>query len=60
MSTRDFVNKLAIALKEAEETKYWLEIIEFTKIAEIPKGFQAKCEELIRLLVSIIKNSKSV
>ena len=57
VSTKDFKNKLGIALKEAEETQYWLEIIEFTKLAEIPKGFEAKCEELIKLLVTIIKNS---
>jgi four helix bundle protein len=57
VSTRDFKHKLGIALKEAEETQYWLEIIDFTKLAEIPEGYEAKCEELIKLLVAIIKNS---
>jgi len=56
VSTKDFKNKLAIALKEADETSYWLDIIETTTM-EIPNNLKAKCEELIRLLVTIIKNS---
>jgi four helix bundle protein len=28
VSKADFINKLGISLKEAEETKYWFEIIE--------------------------------
>lgn len=36
VSTKDFKNKLGIALKEADETEYWLEIIdlEITKVPE--------------------------
>ncbi len=60
VSTKDFKNKLGIALKEAEETQYWLEILKHTKVMEVPKELYEKCEELIKLLVSIIKNSKSV
>ena len=56
VSTKDFKNKFGIALKEADETKYWLEVIEAT--SNIPTdNLKAKCEELIRILVSIIKNS---
>lgn len=29
-SKKDFINKIAIAKKEAKETKYWLEIISYT------------------------------
>ncbi|MEC8883175.1 MAG: four helix bundle protein [Bacteroidota bacterium] len=57
VSTKDFKNKLSIALKEAEETQYWLQIIEHTEIAEVSKALSENCEELIKLLVSIIKNS---
>ncbi|MGB0949726.1 MAG: four helix bundle protein [Marinirhabdus sp.] len=57
VSTKDFKNKLGIALKEAEETQYWLDIIDETKIHPIPKGMYKDCDELIRLLVTIIKNS---
>ena len=57
VSTKDFKNKLGIALKEAEETEYWLDIIQETKIYPVPEELYRNCDELIRLLVSIIKNS---
>ncbi|MDY7394500.1 four helix bundle protein [Aureibaculum sp. 2210JD6-5] len=56
VSTKDFKNKFGIALKEADETSYWLEILEKTG-REVPKDMMNKCEELIKILVSIIKNS---
>lgn len=56
VSTKDFKNKFGIALKEADETKFWLEILEATG-REVPSDMMNKCEELIRILVSIIKNS---
>ncbi len=56
VSTKDFKNKFGIALKEADETKYWLEILEATG-REVPKDLMEKCEELMRILVAIIKNS---
>ncbi|MDN3723133.1 four helix bundle protein [Aequorivita sp. SDUM287046] len=56
VSTKDFKNKFGIALKEADETEYWLELIEATTM-EIPNNLKVKCDELIRILVSIIKNS---
>jgi len=56
VSKKDFKNKLGIALKEADETKYWLEILEATG-REVPNEMKNKCEELIRILVAIIKNS---
>ncbi|MEO1009827.1 MAG: four helix bundle protein [Bacteroidota bacterium] len=56
VSTKDFKNKLGIALKEADETSYWLDVIEETTM-EIPNQLKERCEELIKLLVTIIKNS---
>ncbi len=56
VSTKDFKNKLSIALKEAEETSYWLELLEATT-KNVPNDLQFKCDELIKLLVTIIKNS---
>ncbi|MFT5580925.1 MAG: four helix bundle protein [Lentimonas sp.] len=53
----DFRHKLRIALKEADETKYWLEVIDKT-ITEVPQELFFTNEELIKLLVSIIKNTK--
>ena len=56
VSTKDFRNKFGIALKEADETEYWLELVEAT-IMEVPNDLKKKCDEIIRILVSIIKNS---
>ncbi len=60
-STADFVNKLSIALKEANETLYWLELLKDTDFIE-EKMFQSMyndAEELVKILVKIIKTSKS-
>src|SRR5690606_39011743 len=56
VSIKDFKNKFGIALKEADETKYWLEILQATG-REVPKEMMDNCEELIRILVAITKNS---
>ena len=56
-SRLDFGSKLSIALKEASETEYWLELLEEAEY--IPKNLAdsllADCVELIKLLVSITK-----
>jgi four helix bundle protein len=57
VSTKDFKNKLGTSLKEADEACYRLDIIDDTKIYPIPKGLYEDCQELITLLVTIIKNS---
>jgi len=60
-SKADFVHKLSIALKEANETEYWLDLLYQSKYID-KKSFDSihdDCEELIKLLVSIIKTSKS-
>lgn len=59
-SKADFIHKLSIALKEANESDYWIELL-------YRSGYLAESEyqslfpnldEIIRLLVSIIKTSK--
>lgn len=59
-STADFISKLSIALKEADETAYWIEIIQESGIACGEKTSQLydSCKELIKLLVTIIKKAK--
>ncbi|MBD0831181.1 four helix bundle protein [Aestuariibaculum sediminum] len=57
VSTKDFKNKLGIALKEADETSFWFDVIEETSIHAVPSKLREDCEVLIKLLVSIIKNS---
>ncbi|KAB8151362.1 four helix bundle protein [Kordia sp. TARA_039_SRF] len=56
VSKKDFKYKFGIALKEADETKYWLEILQATG-RQIPEEMMNKCDELIRILVAILKNS---
>ena len=61
-SKPDFINKLNIALKEANETEYWIMLLkdtdylteqQFTSIIE-------ECRELIKMLVASIKTLKQL
>ena len=55
-SSADFRHKLKIALKEADETKYWLSLID-AEIQVVDKKLFDLNEELIKLLVAIINSS---
>jgi four helix bundle protein len=59
-SKPDFVNKLSIALKEANETYYWLRLLHeggfITRI--MYESIQPQSKELIKLLVTSIKTTK--
>ena len=59
-SKPDFYSKLNIALKEASETEYWLEILYETEYIDkkLFDSINSDCQELIRLLVSITKTQK--
>lgn len=57
-SKRDFIHKLRISLKEADETKYWLRIIDL-KIKKVDTDLFKENEELIKLLVAIINKSRT-
>lgn len=59
-SKKDFIYKLSIALKEADETIYWLELLYQSHYLDlnIYKSLQEDCEELIKLLVASVKTSK--
>ena len=59
-SPSDFVSKLHIALKEANETMNWLNLLHDTGVLD-EKGFESMTEdysEVIALLVSSIKTIK--
>ncbi len=60
-SSGDFVHKLHIALKEANESDYWLLLLkESGYIDEVSYlSIKQDCKELIKLLVSIVKTTKS-
>ena len=60
-SLPDFINKLEIALKESDETEYWLEILyetDYLTQAQF-ESMIADNKELTALLVSIIKTNKA-
>ena len=59
-SKSDFINKLNIALKEANETAFWLMLLKDSGYISVENysSIAADCMELLKLLISIIKTSK--
>ncbi|PCI10380.1 MAG: four helix bundle protein [Flavobacteriaceae bacterium] len=59
-SKPDFIHKMSISLKEANETDYWLELLYKTKfISKMTfEKFQKKSTEILKILVTIVKSSK--
>jgi len=59
-SKKDFISKLSIALKEANETKYWLRLLIASDYINSNVGGNLKEEllEIIRILTAILKKSR--
>ncbi|PKM37450.1 MAG: four helix bundle protein [Gammaproteobacteria bacterium HGW-Gammaproteobacteria-10] len=59
-SKADFINKMSIALKEANETDYWIELLfQSGEIAqESYQSIKPDIQEILKLLVSIVKTSR--
>jgi four helix bundle protein len=59
-SKADFIHKMNIALKEANETLYWLELLHGSEYIDQQsfESIRKDSEELVKLLVSIVKTSK--
>ena len=59
-SKKDFLSKMNIALKEASETEYWLELLIKTKYLDKENHFDLlnKCKEINKLLISIVKSTR--
>jgi len=58
---RNSLLKMSIALKEAAETAYWLELLvesDYITQGQFAPLF-SRAEELVKLLTSIVKTSKS-
>lgn len=60
-SKADFINKLSISLKEANETMYWLDLLKDTDYIdkEAHQLHLVLNKELVAMLVSSIKTTKS-
>ena len=58
-SRADFGAKMNIALKEASETEYWLELLTESEYLTNEEGesMLQDCRELIKLLTSIVKKT---
>ena len=56
-SKPEFYMKIGIALKEASETEYWLELLHATEYLNDHhfNSIYPECQELVRLLISICK-----
>ena len=57
---KDFISKLEIALKEASETGYWLELLYRTKYIDETtfKSLSSKCSSLKVMLIASCKTAK--
>ncbi|MFY0653599.1 MAG: four helix bundle protein [Cyclobacteriaceae bacterium] len=60
-SKADFISKLSISLKEANETDYWLELLKDTEFISKNQYIELRdqCKQLIKMLVSSIKTAKT-
>lgn len=60
VSKADFKNKMAIALKEASETEYWLQLLKDTEYltGEQYLSINRDCSKLNKILISIVRNSE--
>ena len=59
-SKADFVSKLSISLKEANETSYWLILLKKTDYLtlEVYNSLKSDLDELIRMIISSLKTAK--
>lgn len=59
-SPRDFIHKLSIALKEIEETIYWLDLLFASEYisTDMKESLKSDAVEIAKLLTSSIKTKK--
>jgi four helix bundle protein len=57
-SRKDFRAKMSVASKEARETRYWLQLLQESKLVDVDVSRElTQVEELIRILTSIVKTT---
>lgn len=59
-SASDFINKLSIALKECNETLYWLNLLHDTSYIgeKAVQSIISDCRELLAMLITSVKTAK--
>jgi len=60
-SRADFINKMSIALKEANETEYWIDLLKASEFLDSEKHMVLcmALKEILRILIVTIKTAKS-
>ena len=60
-SRKDFISKMAIASKEARETRYWLRLLDKSKLIDIDYSiYSDSIEHIINILTKIVKTSQEM
>ena len=58
-SKRDFISKMAIASKEARETKYWLRLLSQSELTQIDvSDYLNEIDHIINIITKIVKTSQ--
>lgn len=57
-SKKDFLSKMAIASKEARETRYWLRLLDKSEVFSLDvKSYLVDIEHIINMLTKIVKTT---
>ncbi len=57
---KDFIAKMSIASKEARETKYWLRLLDKSKLVSLDySGYLISIEHIINIITKIVKTSQT-
>lgn len=59
-SRKDFISKMSIACKEARETRYWLRLLDTSKLVNADYNqYLQSIEHIINILTKIIKTTQA-
>ena len=60
-SRRDFISKMSIASKEARETRYWLRLLDKSKLVDINYStYLESVDHIVNILTKIVKTTSEV
>lgn len=59
-SSKDFTQKMSIALREAKETKYWMKLLTETELTETKylRPLNSEIDQIVAILSKIVMTSK--
>ena len=59
-SRKDFISKMSVASKEARETRYWLRLLQKSKLVDLDfSSWLIAIEHIINILTKIVKTTQS-